>query len=45
MEKIDLKEEYYDQVLNSMPKQFRDINIQSYQLGQGLYQELINNSS
>ncbi len=40
--KIDLKEEYYDQVLNNMPKQFRAINIQSYQLGQALYQELIN---
>ena len=40
--KIDLKEEYYDQVLNDMPEQFRDINIQSYQLGQALYREFIN---
>ncbi len=40
--KLDLKEEYYNQVLNSMPQQFRAINIQSYQLGQALYRELIN---
>ncbi len=39
---LDLKEEYYDQVLNSMPKGFRAINIQSYQLGQALYREFIN---
>ena len=38
-EKIDLKEDYYDQVLKSMPKRFREVNIQSYQLGQALYQE------
>ena len=42
--KFDLKEKYFDQVLNSLPKQFRAINIQSYQLGQDLYQEIINNS-
>ncbi|MFX1326524.1 MAG: 2-oxoacid:acceptor oxidoreductase family protein [Promethearchaeota archaeon] len=42
--KINLKEEYYDQVLNSMPKRFRGINIQAYQLGQALYQELMINS-
>ena len=42
--KIDLKEEYYDQVLNSMSERFRAINIQSYQLGQALYRELINKS-
>ena len=42
--KIDLKEEYYTHVLNNMPKKFRAINIQSYQLGQALYQELINKS-
>jgi len=42
--KIDLKEDYYDQVLNNMPKRFRDINIQSYHLGQALYQEIINKS-
>ncbi|MFX1420254.1 MAG: 2-oxoacid:acceptor oxidoreductase family protein [Promethearchaeota archaeon] len=42
--KINLKEEYYDQVLNSMPKEFRVINIQSYQLGQALYRELKNKS-
>jgi 2-oxoglutarate ferredoxin oxidoreductase subunit gamma len=41
--KIDFKEEYYDQVLNSMPKKFRAINIQSYQLGQVLYREFIKN--
>ena len=41
---IDLKEEYYDKVLNNMPKRFRDINIQSYQLVQALYQELIDKS-
>ncbi|MHA2390533.1 MAG: 2-oxoacid:acceptor oxidoreductase family protein [Promethearchaeota archaeon] len=43
--KIDLKEDYYDQVLKSMPKRFRDINIQSYQLGQALYQEFTSNAS
>ena len=42
--KIDLKEEYYDKVLNNMPKRFRDINIQSYQLGKALYQEIIDKS-
>jgi len=42
--KIDLKENYYDQVLNNMPKRFRDINIQSYHFGQALYQEIINKS-
>jgi len=42
--KIDLKEEYYDQVLNNMPKNYRTINIQSYRLGQALYQEFIHNS-
>ena len=41
-EKIDLKEGHYGQVLKSMPKRFRDINIKSYQLGQALYLELIN---
>ena len=40
--RIDLKEEYYDQVLNNMPKRFREVNIQSYHLGQALYQELKN---
>ncbi|NVM44703.1 MAG: 2-oxoacid:acceptor oxidoreductase family protein [Candidatus Lokiarchaeota archaeon] len=40
--KIDLKEDYYNQVLSSMPKRFREVNIQSYQLGQALYQELKN---
>ena len=40
--KIDLKEEYFDQVLNSMPERFRATNIQSYKLGQALYQEVIN---
>jgi 2-oxoglutarate ferredoxin oxidoreductase subunit gamma len=42
--KIDLKEEYYDQVLNNMSKRFRDQNIHSYQLGQALYQEFIDKS-
>lgn len=41
-DKIVLKEEFYNQVLNSMPKRIRDINIQSYQLGQALYLELKN---
>ncbi|MFX1567488.1 MAG: 2-oxoacid:acceptor oxidoreductase family protein [Promethearchaeota archaeon] len=40
--KIDLKKEHYNQVLNNMPKRFRAINIQCYQLGQALYQEYIN---
>lgn len=42
--KIDLKDGHYDQVLNSMPKRFRAVNIQSYHLGQALYQEFINES-
>ncbi|MFW9951518.1 MAG: 2-oxoacid:acceptor oxidoreductase family protein, partial [Candidatus Thorarchaeota archaeon] len=41
---IDLKEEYYNQVLHSMPERFRATNIQSYKLGQVLYQELLNKS-
>ncbi len=41
---IALKEEYYDQVLNSMPQRFKAINIQAYHLGQSLYQEFINKS-
>ncbi|MFX1376887.1 MAG: 2-oxoacid:acceptor oxidoreductase family protein [Promethearchaeota archaeon] len=40
--KIGLKEEFYDQVLNNLPKQFRNANIQCYQLGQALYLELKN---
>ncbi len=42
--KIDLKEDFFNQALNSMPKRFREVNIQSYHLGQALYQELINKS-
>ncbi|MFW9988625.1 MAG: 2-oxoacid:acceptor oxidoreductase family protein [Candidatus Odinarchaeota archaeon] len=42
--KIDLKEENYDKVLNDMPKRFRAINIQAYQLGQALYHEIIDKS-
>ncbi|NVM18856.1 MAG: 2-oxoacid:acceptor oxidoreductase family protein [Candidatus Lokiarchaeota archaeon] len=42
--KFDLKDDYYDQVLNNMPKRFKAVNIQSYQLGQALYQEFINKS-
>jgi Pyruvate/2-oxoacid:ferredoxin oxidoreductase gamma subunit len=42
--KLNLKEEYYKQVLNKMPERFRAKNIQSYQLGQALYRELINKS-
>ncbi|MFX1311566.1 MAG: 2-oxoacid:acceptor oxidoreductase family protein [Promethearchaeota archaeon] len=42
--KTDLKEEHYNQVLNDLPKRYRAINIQCYQLGQVLYQELINKS-
>jgi 2-oxoglutarate ferredoxin oxidoreductase subunit gamma len=41
---FELKEEHYDQVLNRMPKRFRAVNIKSYQLGQALCQEFINNS-
>jgi 2-oxoglutarate ferredoxin oxidoreductase subunit gamma len=41
---LDLKEEFYDQVLNGMPERFRTINIQCYQLGQALYRELTNKS-
>jgi Pyruvate/2-oxoacid:ferredoxin oxidoreductase gamma subunit len=40
--KIKLKEECYNQVLNRMPERFRAINIQSYQLGKAIYQELRN---
>ncbi|MCJ7649087.1 MAG: 2-oxoacid:acceptor oxidoreductase family protein [Candidatus Lokiarchaeota archaeon] len=42
--KINLKEEYFDQILNSMPERFRTINIRSYKLGQALFQELKNKS-
>jgi hypothetical protein len=42
--KLNLKEEYYEQVLNRMPERFRAKNIQSYQLGQALYREIINKS-
>ncbi|MFX1572819.1 MAG: 2-oxoacid:acceptor oxidoreductase family protein [Promethearchaeota archaeon] len=42
--KFDIKEEFYDQVLNSMPKRFRAVNIQCYHLGQELYKELTNKS-
>lgn len=38
--KIDLKEEYYIQVLNSMPERFRDVNLRSFQLGRSLYKEI-----
>ncbi|MFX1366336.1 MAG: 2-oxoacid:acceptor oxidoreductase family protein [Promethearchaeota archaeon] len=40
--KIDLKEDYFTQVLNNLPKKFRAINIHAYQIGQALYQEIIN---
>ena len=42
--KIDLKEEYYTQVLNTMPERFRDVNFRSFQLGRSLYKELKTNS-
>ncbi len=42
--KINLKEENYNQVLNKMPERFRTINIRGYQLGQAIYQELLNKS-
>ncbi|NHJ22152.1 MAG: hypothetical protein EAX91_14495 [Candidatus Lokiarchaeota archaeon] len=38
---FELKDEYYEQVLNNMPKRFRAVNIQCYQLGQALCQEFI----
>ena len=38
--KIDLKEEYYAQVLNGMPERFRDVNLRSFQLGRSLYKEI-----
>jgi len=37
--KIDIKEEHYSQVFNSMPERVRDINNRSFQLGKNLYQE------
>ena len=42
--KIILKEESFTQILNDMPEKFRATNIQSYKLGQALYQELITKS-
>ncbi|MHA2281669.1 MAG: 2-oxoacid:acceptor oxidoreductase family protein [Promethearchaeota archaeon] len=42
--KIDLKEEYYNQVFNSMPERVRDVNLRSFQLGKNLYQEILNDS-
>ncbi len=42
--KIDLKEEYYSLVFNSMSERLRDVNNRSFQLGKDLYQELNINS-
>ena len=39
-EKIDIKEEHYSQVLNSMPERLREVNNRSFQLGKDLYQEI-----
>jgi 2-oxoglutarate ferredoxin oxidoreductase subunit gamma len=38
--KIELKEEQYYQVLNSMPERVRDVNLRSFKLGKILYQEI-----
>ena len=43
--KIDIKEEHYSQVLNSLPERLRDINNRSFQLGRNLYQEIFNDST
>jgi len=43
--KIDIKEEHYSQILNSMPERVKDINKQSFQLGKNLYQEIFVNSA
>lgn len=40
-EKIDLKEEYYLQVLNNMPNRRREVNIRSFQLGKNLFKETL----
>jgi len=42
--KIDLKEDYYNQVFNSMPGRVRDVNLRSFQLGKNLYQEIVTES-
>lgn len=41
--KIDLKEDYYLQVLNNMPDRIRETNLKSFQLGKTLYNEFENN--
>ncbi len=43
--KIDIKEEHYSQVLNSMPERVRDVNNRSFQLGKDLYQEIFVDST
>lgn len=42
--KIDLKEDYYNQVFNRMPGRVRDVNLRSFQLGKNLYQEIVTES-
>ena len=42
--KIELKEEYYTQVFNSMPERVKDVNLRSFQLGKNLYQEIVTDS-
>ena len=37
---FELKEEFFDHVLNNMPDRFRATNIKSFHLGQSLYKEL-----
>jgi 2-oxoglutarate ferredoxin oxidoreductase subunit gamma len=44
-DRIDLKEEYYLQVINNMPERIRNINLRSFQLGKTLYEELKINST
>lgn len=39
-DKIDLREEHYNQVLNSMPERVRENNNRSFQLGKELYHEV-----
>jgi Pyruvate/2-oxoacid:ferredoxin oxidoreductase gamma subunit len=41
--KINIKEEHYNEILNSMPERFKDINLRSFELGKNLYTEIFNN--
>ncbi|MFW9865138.1 MAG: 2-oxoacid:acceptor oxidoreductase family protein [Candidatus Thorarchaeota archaeon] len=42
-EKINIKEEHYNEILKSMPERVKEINIQSFELGKNLYAEIFTN--